>query len=412
VIQDGAKMLHVDTTLVPTLDSTGRPACLSAEVMDGLLRKGLGYEGLILAGPMDSPDLAASHDPVEAALLALRGGADILYWQTNPTVVMRVADKLAAAVKGGLLDEAIIDRAFTRVMEAKIAGVKAAIAPKETTATKGAPASGEKQGSIKDDVLAIERQSITVLRNRGNLLPLDKSDGPFGVTGVVQLDGFKKKLEEYYKPISEQRVTTAKHLGEIQDFEIKRLIQRVNGLGTVMVVITSEQRAIGAQRLVQGLKSKGANVIAIVLGYPALAMQLPDADVIVLGYASTASHDRTLEAVAEALMGEGAVAMRGSGETFRVKADEARSFNLWEAIRMPAGQLPIHLGGDFPLGHGLTYDPANAIKDAVWDFGDGTLLKEHTPQHAFAQPGSYTVTLSVTDTRKHAVTGAFTFIAE
>lgn len=412
VIRDGATMLHVDTTLVPTLDSTGRPACLSAEVMDGLLRKGLGYEGLILAGPMDSPDLAASHDPVEAALLALRGGADLLYWQTSPTVVMRVADKLAAAVKGGLLDEAVIDRAFTRVMEAKIAGLKATIAPAEKPAATSAPEGGEKPGNIKDEVLAIERQSITVIRNRGNLLPLEKGDGPFGVTGVVQLDGFKKKLEEYYKPISEQRVTTAKHLGEIQDFEIKRLIQRVNGLGTVMVVITSEQRAIGAQRLVQGLKSKGANVVAIVLGYPALAMQLPDADAIVLGYASAASHDITLDAVAEALMGEGAVGVRGSGETFRVKVGEARSYNLWEAIRMPAGQLPIHLGGEFPLGHGLTYDPAKAVKDAVWDFGDGTVSKEQTPQHAFAQPGGYTVTLSVTDTMKHTAKGTFTFVAE
>jgi beta-N-acetylhexosaminidase len=408
LLHDGVAMMHVDTTVAPTLDSAGRPSCLSAEIMDGLLRRSLGFEGLIVAGPLDAPELSGRFDPAEAALLALRGGADLLYWQTNPTVVTRVVDKLVAAVKDGLLDEAVVDRAFERVINAKLDEAKAKSEPGKEEKAKGLAGGGD----IGEDILEIERHSITLLRNRGNLLPLEKGDGPIGVTGVVHLEGLVKKMEEYVKPIAEQRIATAQHLGDIQEFEIDRLTKRVRGLRTAVVVFTGEQRGASASRLVSALRSKDCMVVAVVLGHPALAMHLKDADAIVLGYCSSGNYATTLAVIGEALMGEGAVSVRNAGDTFRIKAGEARTYNVWEAVRMPAGRLPVHLGGEFPLGHSVSYDPAEAVKSVVWDFGDGTVSKETAPQHAFTQPGTYTVTLKVSDQQKQAAEGSYTFIVE
>ncbi len=42
-------------------------------------------------------------------------------------------------------------------------------------------------------------------------------------------------------------------------------------------------------------------------------------------------------------------------------------------------------------------DAEGAIRQYLWDFGDGTSGSGSTAQHAYAQPGQYTVTLTVTD---------------
>ncbi len=44
-----------------------------------------------------------------------------------------------------------------------------------------------------------------------------------------------------------------------------------------------------------------------------------------------------------------------------------------------------------------SYDPDGEIAEWLWDFGDGTTSTEQNPSHRYAQPGHYTVTLTVTD---------------
>jgi PKD repeat protein len=44
-----------------------------------------------------------------------------------------------------------------------------------------------------------------------------------------------------------------------------------------------------------------------------------------------------------------------------------------------------------------SYDPDGVIVSWLWDFGDGNTSTEQNPIHTYAAPGSYTVTLTVTD---------------
>jgi PKD repeat protein len=45
----------------------------------------------------------------------------------------------------------------------------------------------------------------------------------------------------------------------------------------------------------------------------------------------------------------------------------------------------------------LSYDPDGLVVAWRWDFGDGTSSTQSSPTHVYVAPGSYRVTLTVTD---------------
>lgn len=56
-----------------------------------------------------------------------------------------------------------------------------------------------------------------------------------------------------------------------------------------------------------------------------------------------------------------------------------------------------------------SYDPDGSIASRVWDFGDGLASTAAAPTHTYAEPGTYRVTLTVTD-NAGATVSAFVFV--
>src|SRR5690606_11153895 len=125
-IEDGCEIIHVGNTLVPTLDPNSAPACVSEAVIRNLLRRELGDEGIIVAGAMDSQDVAVLVDPAVAAIRALSYGADMIYWNAAGNSEMRAVDNIVLAVKENRLSEVQIDTALRRVLTYKFAHLTAA----------------------------------------------------------------------------------------------------------------------------------------------------------------------------------------------------------------------------------------------------------------------------------------------
>lgn len=406
-IASGAKLLHAGNILVPALDSA-KAASLSAPVLRSLLREKLGFEGVIVAGPMDGAELTHYLDPAAAACQALEAGADLLLFEGQSGQAVRVIEKLVAAVQSGDLSESVVNAAARRVLALKYEALRPQELKSEAQVTRLA-----ERKDLTHEVATIERHSLTLLKNSNGVLPLRRDKSlPAGLTGVVALEGMRGMLEKELKELAMQEVATARHLGEIQDFEIERLTSRVRGVRTVICVFTAGLRPAGPVELVRRLKENGVSVVVVLLGYPSYAAQLDAADAIVLAYCDAATHETTLKAVAELLLGRSALRvlsaeeMLGPGRSLTMRVGESLRFDALRAVQAPAGRLPLRLSEAFPEGSAARMDPALSLKRAQWDFG-GKKVGKTTAEYAFASAGTHRITLTVTDTSGETRSGSF-----
>jgi beta-N-acetylhexosaminidase len=125
--------------VIPSLDTTPIPATLNPAIMTGLLRKQLGFNGLLITDAMDMSGVLArvplgqgtkagqvvqgSYGPInnsvglaEACKLAMAAGADILLMPSDVPVAI---DAVVSGVREGRFTQARIDSSVRRVLEMK-----------------------------------------------------------------------------------------------------------------------------------------------------------------------------------------------------------------------------------------------------------------------------------------------------
>ena len=96
------------------------PASLSSVMITQILRKELGYEGLVCTDDLDMGAISKNYSPETAGIQALQAGAEILLSCHTPTVQRRIYQSILEALKNGSLDSAIIDKAAAKVTYVKL----------------------------------------------------------------------------------------------------------------------------------------------------------------------------------------------------------------------------------------------------------------------------------------------------
>ncbi|MEV7616475.1 glycoside hydrolase family 3 protein [Streptomyces sp. NPDC089799] len=116
-IAAGTKAVMSAHILVRSLDPT-RPATLSPQILTGLLRKELGYEGLIVTDGMEMNAIAGTYGIERGSVLAIAAGADAICvggGLADEATVLRLRDALVDAVREGSLPEERLADAAARV---------------------------------------------------------------------------------------------------------------------------------------------------------------------------------------------------------------------------------------------------------------------------------------------------------
>lgn len=406
-VDAGAPIIHVANTLVPTLDKHSPPASLSSNVMRDVLRDELGFSGVVVAGPLDADDVGRLYPSGQAAVMALDAGADMLYWSDPGEQASKAYLTVLDAVHKGVISEQTLNAALARVLELKKAH---ALATRPLPVSKKAAALATKNRYPRE-AIDIERRSITLVQNRGNVLPLTKEASmPIVVTGVVGVVPLKDALEKHIKPVFERNIQTAKYLGRIEDFEVARLAEA--NARTTICVFTDAQEIPGQVKLVRQLKASGSKVVVVLLGYPANVSALREADAILLAYCRGDRLNESIAAIADALVGKSSIRITPTKEDLSVKAGHPETFDIINVVHCPAGRLPVTIEKPYEAGLSVGYAPSQVVKSVVWDFGDGTRSKESRVKHTYEQPGRYALLLTVKDIDNVVSTARFSIVVE
>ncbi|MCC7125124.1 MAG: beta-N-acetylhexosaminidase [Acidobacteria bacterium] len=105
--------------LVPSLDEQ-RPATLSADVVQALLREELGFDGVILSDDLEMKAVAATWSIPEAAVEAIRAGCDgLLICSGDVDLQARTLEALIHAAEDGRIPAKRLDSAMQRLRAAK-----------------------------------------------------------------------------------------------------------------------------------------------------------------------------------------------------------------------------------------------------------------------------------------------------
>lgn len=165
--RSGVMVGHID---VPAIDASKSPASMSKKVITNLLRKDLGFEGLVYT---DALAMKGAVDPQgrTAALAALSAGADVLL---NPKGVGDAIESIVKAVKAGKISRKEIETHCKRVLRYKyILGLGKDRFSGSVEALKARLNSPEAEALIQ----RLANASITVIQNRKNILPISDLAG-------------------------------------------------------------------------------------------------------------------------------------------------------------------------------------------------------------------------------------------
>ncbi len=303
-IETGVDAVMLGHIASAALDPSGAPASLSRPVIADLLRGELGFRGLVVTDALDMAGVKLAWTG-EAAVRAINAGADMILLPPDPQVAIAT---IARAVRDGQILESRLDESVLRVLALKD---KAGLAKERIVdIAKVADEVGRPEDVEKASEIA--RQSITVVRNDQNILPLH-ADEPLRILHLVMSsDSRNDAIQGIVEDELEARriPTTTFTLGpEVSQETTQKILAAVPEhthvvvSAFVKVMATKGTAAMSAShaRLIDRLLLAGRPVVIVSYGSPYLLQQFPRTPAYVAAYGSAESSQRAATA---ALFGE------------------------------------------------------------------------------------------------------------
>lgn len=152
---------------VPALDKSGTPSSLSKVITTDILKKQLGFNGLIFTDALAMKGAANANE--NNCVSAFRAGADILL---NSSAPVKDIQAMVDAIKAGKITQQEVDARCRKLLiyKYKLGLVTPKVIKKEGLAAK---VNSPETKALLDK---LAKASITVVRNNSNLLPLGKLD--------------------------------------------------------------------------------------------------------------------------------------------------------------------------------------------------------------------------------------------
>jgi beta-N-acetylhexosaminidase len=288
-----------DTKAISKKDGTeiAVPATLSHKVLTGLMREDMGFKGVIVTDAMNMGAISEHFGPVDAAIRAVKAGADILLM---PVGIEAVANGLYDSVKAGDISEDRLEQSVERILTLKL---NRSIVKAEVEKSLDDKVANALQVVGSPEHKAIEKEaaekSITLVKNDA-VLPLSVS--PEDKIVVVGGSGFSINLlateVQRHHPgaiyINTSGPLNDKQLAQVQD--AKYII-----VGTYTSSVGGRAKDASQMLMTRQLIDTGVPVVAVGARNPYDIMSYTDVDAYLVQYGFRPA---SFEAAANTIFGE------------------------------------------------------------------------------------------------------------
>lgn len=348
-VDAGVQSVMIGHLSVPALDSLGVPATLSGPMVTGLLRKKIGFKGLIVTDGLEMRAMTRGYAPDSVAVLAVLAGVDILLVPPDPDMAVSA---VVAAVRRGEISEERVNESVRRILAAKHQlGL-------DRRRTVDIDAIASKVGTRPNRHLAreIARGAVTLLRNKNGLLPL-APEGPLRITAVLAGDTEDDRTDvnrpgspstnepagSYFAQLLRHRSGQSEIVRISPESDARELNDAVTRIRrsdvAILCLFVRVRTASGKIDLPDYLRSFAARasdtntpLVVMAFGNPYIAGTVPDAESVVCLYGDD---EPVSEAAVEALFGE-----------------------------IPVhGRLPVSIPGKYPFGSGMDLPQTQLRRD-------------------------------------------------
>ncbi len=281
---DGMMTAHIATPTISDGDET--PATLSRKVLGQLLRHEMKFDGLVLTDELEMDAIARRYGVGRAAVMALNAGADMVLIPWRAEKKTEVWQALIKAVLSGELPFERLDSAVRRVLTLKL----------KRKVFEALPPRAERLaalGSKRNISAQIASAAVTLLKTDPRLYPLHRPKNLALITTEPALAEAFTKRAGGLKALVVPAYPRPEAMPALK-LQVNAMAREA-GIVVVSVVNSRQLELFNAAALAQ------KPMIAIVMGLPYLAVQLPQASVILSTYSY---RDTASEAAAAALFGE------------------------------------------------------------------------------------------------------------
>lgn len=253
-VDNGVDAIMTAHVFMPELDDSGEPATLSKNVTTGLLRDELGFDGVITTDALNMEGVRQTHGDGEIAVRAIEAGADQLLMPPDMPAAVKA---VSSAVEKGRISAERLDASVLRLLELKVQRGLFDAEAVDPAAAADSVGTKKHKAAAQD----VADASVTLLRNKGGVLPLRKG-------AKVQVVG--EGAEQIGAALEDRGITLTSSAGQADAVVA----------GTLSARGEAEQKAV-----VTRAQDSGTPVIVVAQGNPYDISELPGLD----GYLATYS---------------------------------------------------------------------------------------------------------------------------
>jgi beta-N-acetylhexosaminidase len=313
-------------------ENIGLPGTLDESILNRILVEDLGFEGLVVTDGLEMQGIADNFSPGDAVIRALLAGADKMLISPDE---MTAINEVIRAVESGRISEERIDRSVRKILRLK----KQHNVFEDHMVDLDALSYKINTPDYQKTADRIARESVTLLKNDGDILPIRDvdhlrilaialADDRSGATGTT----FARELRRYHNNVAFHILDQRSSEEEYKNIRDAARQADLIIIGSFVIVRSSQPIQIRPEQLelLQEITGGHTPSALVAFGNPYVVRDLPDTDVHLLAWSS---HQNQVQQSVPALFGASAI----------------------------SGKLPITIPGMYELGEGIEI-PQSAVR--------------------------------------------------